>query len=535
MKSKKLLLLSTLLKSTGSLNILKYSKDSKRKGNIIGEMVGIGILYLLLMAFCIFMCIGYKNMGIGYAIPPLMATLISAMAFLFTFFKTNGYLFGFKEYDMLMSLPFSVKTIAEDKFLYMYVKSLPWYVSISVAMLAGYGIAEKPALYVYPLWLVLSMILPLIPMAAASLLGFVIAKIGSGFKKGGKLVQIVLILVLVVFALFSRFFIEAMFREQRTEEVLGSISDAVDNIGSVYFPLKWFSLAVNKTDIVSILLLAGLSVLVFETVFLLIARSYRKLNSALMSHAASKSYKLKGQKKTSVVNSIAFKEFKRFTGSVNYLVNVGMGHMLTMVLAMASVIFGLDKMVATITQNAPLDVTRVYPAIPLIIYLLVGMMSTTTCSPSLEGKNYWILQSLPIEKSTIYKGKMLFNMYLAVPFTVLGIVLMSISAKVSFTDTILYIVLGIVLCGFSTTFGCVCGMKHMKLSWENEIEVIKQGAAVVIYMFPNMIITMLLIVGVIALGGTMDARLILLIVTAIALILSVLCYKWVMALSKKNK
>lgn len=534
MKNKRLLLLGTLLKSTSSLNTLKYSKDSKKKGNLIGEKIGIGILFLLLMAYCIFMCIGYKNMGIGYGIPSIAALLISALALFFTFIKTNGYLFGFKEYDMIMSLPFSIKTIVEDKFLYMYVKSLPWYLSISVAMLIGYGIAEKPALYVYPLWLVLSLMIPLIPMAFASLIGFVIAKIGSGFKKGGKAVQIILIVLIVVFALYSRFFIEAMFREQKTEEVLLSMSAAVDNIGGAYLPIKWFSQAINDLNPVSMLLFVGSAVLVFEIIFTLIAKSYRKLNSALMSHAASKNYKFTAQKKTGILNSIAFKEFKRFTGSVNYFTNVGMGHILALVLAVASLIMGLDKMVAMITQNAPLDVTRVYPAIPLIIYLLVGMMSTTTCSPSLEGKNYWILQSLPIEKSTIYKGKMLFNMYLAVPVTVLGIVLMGISAKVSIIDIILYIIVGVMLCGFSTTFGCVCGVKHMKLSWENEIEVIKQGSAVMIYMFPNMIITMLLIVAVIAFSGTINVRLLLAALAVIAFILTVVSYKWVMALSKKN-
>ena len=146
------------------------------------------------------------------------------------------------------------------------------------------------------------------------------------------------------------------------------------------------------------------------------------------------------------------------------------------------------------------------PAIPFIVYFFIGMVATTSFTPSLEGKNYWILQSLPIDKKTIAKGKMLFNMYLTVPFMTFGILCFCISAKVTIINTILYIILGVSLCAFSTAWGCVCGIRHMRLDWENEIEVIKQGAAVAIYMFPNMFVVMGLIVLVVILGMHVDHR-----------------------------
>ena len=45
---------------------------------------------------------------------------------------------------MLMSLPIEARTVAGCKFLYMYIKSLPWYLSISLAMLIGYGVCAAP-------------------------------------------------------------------------------------------------------------------------------------------------------------------------------------------------------------------------------------------------------------------------------------------------------------------------------------------------------------------------------------------------------
>ena len=138
-----ILLLKTLLLSTGSRNIYRYTRDKKKKRKIIGNTIGVVLLYGMLMAYCIAICVGYGRTGLIGAAPEMCALVISAIAFLFTLFKTNGYLFQFKEYDMLMSLPFEARTVAACKFLYMYIRSLPWYLSISLAMMIGYGVFAR--------------------------------------------------------------------------------------------------------------------------------------------------------------------------------------------------------------------------------------------------------------------------------------------------------------------------------------------------------------------------------------------------------
>ena len=101
-------------------------------------------------------------------------------------------------------------------------------------------------------------------------------------------------------------------------------------------------------------------------------------------------------------------------------------------------------------------------------------------------------------------------------------------------DSLLYLILGLVLCAFSTAWGCVCGVNHMRLDWENEVEVIKQGSAVVIYMLPNMFIVMGLCVLVVFLGTRMDHKLLTLIFILIASALAGLSYLRVMALAKRQ-
>ena len=209
-----------------------------------------------------------------------------------------------------------------------------------------------------------------------------------------------------------------------------------------------------------------------------------------------------------------------------------MGELLAVILGVAALIVGPDTISEVVAKAAPVDSAVLQPAIPFIVYFLVGMFATTVSTPSLEGKNYWIVQSLPIEKKKLYQGKMLFNMYLTVPFMVFTVICLCIATRTSLIDTILYLILGFVLCCFSTAWGCVCGIKHMKLDWENEVEVIKQSAGVAIYMFPNMFAGMALMVLSVFLGTKMEHGLLTLIFIAAGILLTVLSYKKVLKLSK---
>ncbi len=528
-----IILLKTLLLSTSQRNVYSHTRDKKKKRRIAWSITGTAIVYALLMAFSVLICIGFGTFGLIDAAPGMCALTVSLLAFVFTFFKTNGYLFNFREYDMLMALPFETRTVAACKFLYMYVRSLPWYMSISVATMIGYGWYARPGFAVYPLWLVLSLFLPGIPMLAAAFLGFLVARLSAGFRRSN-IVQTALTFAFVILCFSLRFFLEDVLANDRVQSTLVSISGMTGNAARLYPPAGWFAEAILRRSLPGILRLTGVTALLFAAVFAVVGRSYRNINSALKSHAAARRFRLTAQKPRSAVLAIAHKEFRRMIGSTPYMVNGAMGMLLAALLSVVTLVIGFDRIVETIVRGAPVDPAILRPAIPLVVYFFIGMVATTAFSPSLEGKNYWILQSLPIEKKTVFQGKMLFNMALTVPFMVFSTLCLCVSARAPALDTALYLLLGLALCAFSTAWGCVCGIRHMRLDWENEIEVIKQGAAVAVYMLPNLFAVMGLAVLVVFLGMRMDSRVVTIILTLVASALAALSYARVMALSRRR-
>ena len=162
---------------------------------------------------------------------------------------------------------------------------------------------------------------------------------------------------------------------------------AIDNAAGIFLPALWYSEAVTKLSVSGILLLTGGSIILFAVVFLIVGGSYRRINSALRSHAASKDYKIGALEKHSVLNAIAFKEFRRLTGSTTYLIQGGFGEVLITVFSIITLVMGFDRIVETITSGAPVDPVILRPAIPFFIYFFLGMVSTCACTPSMEGKN----------------------------------------------------------------------------------------------------------------------------------------------------
>ena len=533
MKNKNAVLLKTLLKSTSIINILKTSKDKKRKGRLIGGIVGMALLYAMIVFYCIIVSIGYAQYGLADKMAGMCALLIGLIAFVFTLIKTNSYLLNFKEYDMLMALPFTEKTIVGSKFLYMFVKSLPWYLTISLSFMVGYGMAVSPAWYVYPLWIVLTLPISMIPMLIASLFGFAVARISAAFKHW-KAVQAVLLFAFVGLAFMSRFFMEKIFRDNAVSDIVESVAGTTDNMGKYYPPMKWFEDSVTGKSISGALLLIGVAILLFEVIFFIYSRSYKKINGTMKTGASRRNFKLKEQKKRSAVRAMAMKELKRFTGSINYLVNMGVGYVLALGLSIASLFVGLEKIIGVVTEGAPITGTMVLPAIPFFVYLLTGMIPTTTASPSWEGKNYWIIKSLPMTDFDIYGGKVLANLYISIPTQLIATLLLCISAKAGVIETVGYMILGVVMCLFSAIFGCACGLHFMRLDGENEIEVVKQGAAVMIYMFPNMILTVALMVGSIILSSMIGKTFVVIAAMFLYAILTVVFSLRIKALAQKR-
>lgn len=534
--NKSILLLKTMLTSSSHLNILKYSKDKKKKRRSILALFGILYLAILFGVFVAFMAYAMAKYGQASVVPVLVASIISLLTLVLTLFKSNSYIYSFKQYDMLVSMPFSIKTIVSDRFLLMYIRDIPTVMLLSISALIGYSFAIQPTFWFCFSWIVLTPFIPLLPAVIATLFGFIIANIGSRVQHK-KLIQTILTFIFVIPMFFLNYIINYLVRNSEIQDIVNKSAESLNTVSNVLPSVNWFAKAINDQNILCFGLLVIISLAVYIAVVYLISTNYRKINSILSSTGTHKKVKAndKDYKQRSLINTICFKEFKRITGSTVCATNIGMGAIMCLLFTIVLPFVNLQSIIASAyTDGAIFDIKPFFLIFPLLVYFFVGMVPATCSSMSLEGKSYWILKSMPIDNMTIYNGKMLFNIYLNMIPGILAIISGAYSFKASLLDSIVGIVMFIVMCLFSTTFGMRCGIKHMRLDWDNEVEVVKQGSATTTYLLPNMFTAMILMGGMSAAVFFIDGKLIALGIIFIYSILTILAYLAVKRYAKKS-
>ena len=80
-------------------------------------MVGIGAL---IMFYSALISLGFVQMGMGEAIPVVMMGICSLLLVAISFMKSGGTLFGGKNFDMMLSLPVTVRQVVLSRMLFLY-------------------------------------------------------------------------------------------------------------------------------------------------------------------------------------------------------------------------------------------------------------------------------------------------------------------------------------------------------------------------------------------------------------------------------
>lgn len=142
-----------------------------------------------------------------------------------------------------------------------------------------------------------------------------------------------------------------------------------------------------------------------------------------------------------------------------------------------------------------------YKDASLIIAMLQCMSCTTCVSLSLEGKNLWILKSLPLERKTIYQGKILFNLLLTVPAGLVVSLIVAVRFPMDLGLRLLLFLVPAVYAAFTSVLGMYFNIKMPKYDWSSETAVVKQSASSMAGIFSGMLNGLIPLVLMLVLEG----------------------------------
>lgn len=452
-------------------NFFYDQKNNKKK---IGKIILIFYVIIALGAYVYMFANmsmkGYMILNIPYVLL-VQFMVISSLSLLMTnLYKIKGTLFGFKDYDMLMSFPINKRIVILSKLFMLYLTNLIYLLMFMIPSVAVYIRYVNPPIVFYLYFFISLFFIPLVPIIISTIAGTLITSISSKFKKSN-LANLIITLSYVAVIMYLSSTIGS-----KSSLDLANIGESMVNIFNKYYPLSRLYLSIIRdNNLLSFGIFLLIPFILFSLFVFIIEKYYVKINSSLLKQYTNSNFKLKDSKERSALISLYRKELKRFFSSVNYVTNCSIGSILLLIVCIALPFVGLEKLAAMI--NMPGMDTTINQSIPLLISTFCALSCTTYPSISLEGKSFGLLKSFPVKPITIFLSKILVNLTIVVPTVVVSSVVFTILLDLSIVTFVFSLIIPIVFSVFIALTGIIFNLLFPNFEWKNELRVIKQSLA----------------------------------------------------------
>ncbi len=458
------------LRSFFGINVLLHTKDSKVKKKCIGVLIAWIILGFYFATYISGLVYSFNTLGIIELIPSVIICLSSIIIFTFGIFKSGGLIFRQTGIDIISSLPVKSRDIVLARFVRFYAEEL---ILCAVTMGAGlgvYSIYVKPGALFFLMALISLFFVPLVPIALATFVGALITGLTSGMKKKSLFASFLQILFAVGIIYFS-----STSASEFSEDFIKSISSLIRNKFARIYPLGlFFGDSLESGSLLTWLLCLLVSLAIAALTLIIVSRFFSAISSRIFSSGAKGNYRMTAQKGSGRMPSLIRREFRRYFASSIYVTNTIIAPIMALALCIALLVMG-----NRISELLPSSM-NLTAGIPFVLAIIFALSPPTCACISIEGKNWWLLKSLPLSNRDILGAKLLMSLVLFAPSLLICEVLMFIALKPTGPDILFMLIIPACLILMSCIFGLFVNLKMPNFNWDNEAEVVKQGASVAI-------------------------------------------------------
>ncbi|MDU7966561.1 MAG: ABC transporter permease [Paeniclostridium sordellii] len=512
-----LLLKISFLNTIGINKLRESSKGENIKKISIGILILFSIVVLMGSMFSLMLDLAGMLKKVNQMELLLVIGFLGAVIFnlVNSIYKAPAYLYQARDYEMLSSLPIKDSTIFASKIILLVSSNYLYSAFIMIIPSLVYFIKGN-ASFIYIINLLIMFITtPFIPIIISSIITYLIGRLSYNSRYKNSILIIGSILATLAIILLS------YNMNNFLEVIINNSSSIIEISKKIYIPSYYLIDGLKNNNLVSVLIFSFLSITPFIIFILIFSKGFTKINSKMTEGHKVNDYKVKGLKSSKPIKALLNKELKRYFSSYIYVLNTSFGVILLGVLAVGIIILGKDKIATIINLSSYTSMFNVQ--ITMIIMFCIFMSCTTSSSISLEGKNLWIIKSLPIDELDIFKSKLSINILLVLPIALISFLLISIKLKFSILYIIIMSILIIVSSFFIALYGLFINLLYPKLDYINEVEVVKRGLSSIISIFSSL--AYLGIYGAIYYFLKLDFNVLLILATTITLAMDLVLWK----------
>ncbi len=466
-------------RSLAGYNKYRHTTDPKVKSSwrlLCGcwiLLAGMAIFYVGALVY------GLCSLGLAEAVPGYLVTLASLLILGFGLFGAGQRLFSPKGYDLLCAMPVNTKRLVFSRFFAMYAGDLLLSLVVMLPGTAVFAWMRHPGAVFYLSALVGWLLLPAIPLVIATGFGTLILGLSSGFRHKS-LVQILLSLIFVLGVLVGSMRLTAVEADITPRMLAALAQTAAQALGKIYPPSLWLGSAMVGGNLWGLALFCVVSMAMVLGMLAVTGRFFHPIVNRLRSVSARHDYRLTRQSSQSLQKALYLRELRRYFSSSIYVINTIIGPLMGVLVAGAVCFGGWESLQAAL----PLDIRLL---LPIALGAIMSMMSTTCTAISMEGKQFWVIRSLPVDTKSWLDSKLLLNFSLSAPCYVLMEILLVITVRPEPAALALTVLTPAAQLVFAAVFGLTVNLKLHSFDWEKEEQVVKQSASAALGGFGGML------------------------------------------------
>ena len=494
-------MLKLLLKTRFLALADQFSGQSKGKRAIsVRRIVLLAVAALLLLALA-----GYV---VSLLLTPLYKTLLKSdlewlyfaltgvgaflISFMLTAFYAQGSIFEAKDNEMLLSMPVRPSAILGSRLGALYFLNFffaaAFMAAAGIVKLTSGGTAVAGGVIIYVLCVFL---LALISTTLSCLLGWAVSLITRRMRNKA-IFQLVFSLLLL--GGFYVFFFGDITRHLKT--VTENSAGIANVFRGVLYPFHAMGMACTGKGFTEFLIFAAICVVPFVLVCLLLNKSFVKIVTSRVG-AKRIMYEAKTLKGSSVAWAMTKKDLSRFFSNSSYMLNSGLGLIYSIGMSVFVVVSFLNRPEGAAPGSGFLD--KLFNAVGtdnlsflfcVFLAFFAAMTSISGPSISVEGKNLWILKSMPVRAAEILKGKVFSHLLLSIPASLIcSAIFLFVLPKASAAVLICLFIMPILAHIFCALVGVIGNLYMGKLNYPSIAKAAKSNSGSLIPALSTMVVS----------------------------------------------
>lgn len=449
-----------------------------------------------------------------FAIMGLMGILLGVFG---SVFNTYSGLYLAKDNNLLLSMPIPVGVLMTSRLLTVYLMGLMYSAVILVPSVLVYWISGGFSVGSLIGGICLIVLISLFVLTLSCMLVWIVAQISLKLKNRSMITVLVSVLF---FAAYYFFYFKA---QAMIQELVMHAAVYGELLIEKAYPLYVFG-KTGVGDIGSIGIVSAVVIVSGLLVWKLISHSFLGMATS-SGNTVKREYRGKLVRQKGVMSALITRELTHFTASPTYMLNCSLGSLFLVIAGIALVWKGSDviSVMNLIFEERPGSAAVL---LCTLVCMLAGMNDMTAPSISLEGKNLWLVQSLPVDMWKVLQAKVYSQLIVTGIPTVFAFLCMILIYPFTPVELVIaaLMISSFVLC--SALFGLFVGVKMPIMNRTSEIAPIKQSMGALIVLFTGMLYPMGIGLVYLMVDSEIGTVLYLGIAGVISLVLSSALYVW---------